>query len=60
MEITELLLALRRVPVDTRSAGCVWCDAWDDCDKNGCAVLREARRQLGRLEHIMAMREEGE
>ena len=51
MKTTDLLTALRRMRVETGSLVCLGCGHEHNCGVYGCALLREAEKQLYALDH---------
>ena len=45
-----LLVALRRMQVETGSLGCLGCGYEHNCSIHGCAIIREAVKALEALE----------
>lgn len=46
MERKKLLAALKQLKVNTGSLACMGCGYEHNCGVHGCAILREAVRQL--------------
>ena len=46
MEHKKLLAALKQLKVNTGSLACMGCGYEHNCGVHGCAILREAVRQL--------------
>lgn len=53
MKTDELIKALGRLKVQTGSLVCLGCGHEHNCGLHGCALLREAEKQLYALEHAL-------
>lgn len=53
MKTDELIEALGRLKVQTGSLVCLGCGHEHNCGLYGCALLREAEKQLYALEHAL-------
>lgn len=59
MTINELIKALQRLKVETRSIACLGCGHEHNCGIHGCAIIREAVQQIeGLLESERQLRKE--
>lgn len=53
MKPTDLLTALRHMRVETGSLVCLGCGHEHNCGLYGCAILREAEKQIYALDHAL-------
>lgn len=57
----ELINALRRLKVETRSLACLGCEHEHNCGVHGCAIMREAADRIANMDtHILALQKETE
>lgn len=49
VEHSELVKALKRLQIETGSLACLGCGHEHACSEHGCAILRAAEKELGRL-----------
>lgn len=49
MNDKDLLQALRRLKVETKSLVCLGCGHEHNCEIHGCAIIREAAERIERL-----------
>ena len=55
----ELINALRRLKVETRSLACLGCEHEHNCGVHGCAIMREAADRIANMDtHILALQKE--
>ena len=55
----ELINALRRLKVETRSLACLGCEHEHNCGVHGCAIMREAADRIAnQSNHIAALQQE--
>lgn len=59
MRDQELVSAIRRLKVETRSLACIGCGHGHNCGVSGCAIMREAADRIANQStHIAALQQE--
>lgn len=59
MRDQELVNAIRRLKVETRSLACIGCGRGHNCGVSGCAIMREAADRIANQStHIAALQQE--